>query len=247
MQQLELASLQQVWNENVPLPVARQIEKFSKVIDEIAFQTNILALNAAVEAARAGEAGMGFDVVADEVRNLAHRSAQAAKDTAALIEESIGKSGQGSSKLDQVVRSIRQITVSANQVKTIIDEVDTGSQEQSRGMEQIAMAVGQMEQVTQRSAANAEESAAASEELAAQAQSLHAIVERLRGLVGGASAVTAATPPLHSPESMRRPASHTANLAALANALHKDDPRPAPPVLVQKRRAFPLDKRESNF
>src|SRR5271157_3586446 len=95
----------------------------SKVIDEIAFQTNILALNAAVEAARAGEAGMRFAVVADEVRNLAQRSAQAAKETAALIEESISKSNEGGAKLQQVADVIRAITESSGKVKTLVDEV----------------------------------------------------------------------------------------------------------------------------
>jgi methyl-accepting chemotaxis protein/methyl-accepting chemotaxis protein-1 (serine sensor receptor) len=163
---------------------SEKISKIIRVIDEIAFQTNILALNAAVEAARAGEAGMGFAVVADEVRNLAHRSAQAAKDTAALIEESIARSQEGSRKLEQVAGSIRQITGSTSEVKILVDEVDTGSQEQSRGIEQIVSAIGQMERVTQRNAANAEQSAAASQELAAQAKSLYTIVERVRQLAG---------------------------------------------------------------
>src|SRR4029077_12632547 len=100
------------------------VAKTIKIIDEIAFQTNILALNAAVEAARAGVAGMGFAVVADEVRNLAQRCAQAAKDTAALIEESIAKSNDGKAKVDQVADAIRSITESAGKVKTLVDEVN---------------------------------------------------------------------------------------------------------------------------
>ena len=134
-----------------------KIAKIIKVIDEIAFQTNILALNAAVEAARAGEAGMGFAVVADEVRSLAQRCAQAAKDTAALIEESILKSGDGKGKVDQVTTAIRTITADTTSVKTLVEEVSLASQEQARGIQQIGKAIVQMEQVTQSTAANAEE------------------------------------------------------------------------------------------
>lgn len=162
-----------------------KVAKIIKVIDEIAFQTNILALNAAVEAARAGEAGMGFAVVADEVRNLAQRCAQAAKDTAGLIEESIVKTNDGKTKLDQVTAAIHATTESANAVKTLVDEVNVGSQEQARGIEQIAKAVTQMEQVTQKTAASAEESASASQELSAQAETMRKIVEQLQGMVGG--------------------------------------------------------------
>ena len=162
-----------------------KIAKIIRVIDEIAFQTNILALNAAVEAARAGVAGAGFAVVADEVRSLAQRSAQAAKDTALLIEESIAKSNAGGVKLEQVAVVIRRITDSAAKVKILVDEVNLGSREQARGIEQVLKAIQQMEQVTQGSAANSEENAAASEELAAQAESMNDIARQLRAVVEG--------------------------------------------------------------
>jgi methyl-accepting chemotaxis protein len=167
-----------------------KVAKIIKVIDEIAFQTNILALNAAVEAARAGEAGMGFAVVADEVRNLAQRCAQAAKDTTGLIEESIVKSKVGKLKVDQVAQAMHSLIEDAAKIKALVDEVDNASREQARGIEQIGNAVTQMDQVTQSAAATAEESAAAAEELTGQSEMLKELVENLTAMVGGGGSHT---------------------------------------------------------
>jgi methyl-accepting chemotaxis protein len=164
-----------------------KVARILRAIDEIAFQTNILALNAAVEAARAGEAGMGFAVVAEEVRNLAQRSAQAARDTAGLIEESIARSHEGSNNVGQVAAAMQAITGTVAQVKTIVSEVQEASQQQTTGIDQVANAIQQMEKVTQTTAATAEESAAASEELNAQAETSMSVVHHLSAMVGNTS------------------------------------------------------------
>jgi methyl-accepting chemotaxis protein/methyl-accepting chemotaxis protein-1 (serine sensor receptor) len=161
-----------------------KISKIIRVIDEIAFQTNILALNAAVEAARAGEAGMGFAVVADEVRNLAQRSAQAAKDTAGLIEDSIAKSNGGKAKVDEVALAIHTITDEFSRIRGLVDEINVGSEEQAKGTSQIGRVISQMEQSTQKSAAGAEESASVAEQLTAQSRALSDVVNRLAGMLG---------------------------------------------------------------
>jgi len=171
----------------------QKVSNIIKLIDDISFQTNILALNAAVEAARAGEAGLGFAVVAEEVRSLAQKCAQAAKDTEALIGESSAKSAEGAAKVNDVAVLFQKTTESMEQVKAATEQVHVSSDEQARGMQQVTRALLQMEQVTQTNAANAEESAAASQSLKAQSQSLREVVRELQTLVDGSDAVAAAS------------------------------------------------------
>ena len=161
-----------------------RISRIIKVIDEIAFQTNILALNAAVEAARAGEAGLGFAVVAEEVRSLAQRCGQAARETSELIEESIALSHSGKSKVDCVAAAIRSLAEQSAGVSTLVDEVQIGGGEQLRALERIGTALEQIEDVTQHAAAGAEEGSAAADELTAQAGALRDVVAALEKAVG---------------------------------------------------------------
>ncbi len=162
-----------------------EIAKINKTIDEIAFQTNILALNAAVEAARAGEAGMGFAVVAEEVRALAQRCSSAARETAAKIEDAIQKSQHGVVISSQVATVLTDIVSKARQVDTFVGEIATASSEQSQGIAQVNSAVSEMDKVTQATASNAEETAAAAEELNAQAAVLQDAVNDLRRMIEG--------------------------------------------------------------
>jgi methyl-accepting chemotaxis protein len=164
---------------------SKKIAEITKVIDGIAFQTNLLALNAAVEAARAGEHGKGFAVVAEEVRNLAQRSATAAKDTTDLIDDCVAKAVNGAQVAIKGKEALEEIVTNVNKVNELTKEIANASIEQSSGIGQVGQAVQQMDQITQQIAANAEEAAAAGEELSAQAQNTKDQVVILSAMVGG--------------------------------------------------------------
>ncbi|MEN6486886.1 MAG: methyl-accepting chemotaxis protein [Syntrophobacteraceae bacterium] len=164
---------------------SEETQKIIKTIDEIAFQTNLLALNAAVEAARAGEAGAGFAVVADEVRNLAMRAAEAARNTARLIEGTVKKVQEGSALVERTNREFNEVAVSVAKSGELVSEIAAASQEQSQGIGQVNKAISEMDKVVQGNAANAEESASASTQMNAQATHLQTYIEDLASLVGG--------------------------------------------------------------
>lgn len=167
-----------------------KMSKIIKTIEEIAFQTNLLALNAAVEAARAGDAGKGFAVVAEEVRNLAQRSAKAAKDTAALIEENVHKAKKGTDVAQNAGTALKKVVDQIQEVAKYIGKISSASNEQSLGIKQVNQAITSMDKVTQENASIAEESAASSEELSAQSENLKDMVRNLSILIEGEGAIT---------------------------------------------------------
>ncbi len=170
---------------------SEETSKIIKTIDEIAFQTNLLALNAAVEAARAGEAGAGFAVVADEVRNLAMRAADAAKNTASLIETTVKKVHDGSDLVQKTSEAFKEVEERSGHVGSLVEEIATASHEQSEGIGQVNRAVSEMDRVVQQNAASAEESSSSSQEMTAQAESMHGLVNDLVTLVKGGNGSSA--------------------------------------------------------
>ena len=205
-----------------------KISKIIRVIEEIAFQTNLLALNAAVEAARAGEQGKGFAVVADEVRNLAMRAAEAARETNGLIGSAVERSAQGTQVAAEVSQALKSISSNIARISEEIGGIESASTEQANGVEQISTAISQVEKVTQQNAATSEESASAAEELAAQADTVQQMVSDLSVLVGGtqqrATKVRISRPIQRTARTaVSKPIHHAPEFEEMASAQPSDD------------------------
>ncbi len=228
---------------------SEKVSRIIKTIEDIAFQTNLLALNAAVEAARAGEAGKGFAVVADEVRNLSQRSAQAAKDTTELINGTVESVRHGSEIAGNLTESFKRIEAGTQEIGRLIDAIASATNEQAQGVDQVNTAVAQMDKVTQQNAASAEETSSASEQLSGQAGSLNSMVSDLVAMVGGKKAGgNAALPP---PSSGRgsgngRRRLETARPQSAARSAARALPGPSPKV-VKPSDMIPLEEDEGGF